>query len=264
MSVVASGQNRRQSEGRVWCARALLASLLGAAAVLSARSAGAVGLEGPADASRRLHLGVGAGADRVSGYGQDTYPFAEVSASAEALVWKRLSVGLAFTARWDVADYNDPLGRWRGNHGAAIAAQLFVGYDGPRFHISVGPWLYGAKRDRPSFRLSVLPYGVVRLRIGHLDGWHFNLHILDGAPFTAQGGALGVRLMVGLPTLGRSRAAAGVYTTLGEKVAGVALSDEIAGAGLGGSALRVGVLLGTDLEHVSTRPELTLFAGLAW
>jgi hypothetical protein len=234
------------------------------AAFFSARSARAVGLEGPGDASRRLQVGLGAGVDRVSGYGQDTYPFAEVSASAEALVWKRLSVGLAFSARGDLADYNDPLGRWRGNPGAAIAAQLFVGYDGPRFHISVGPWLYGAKRDRPSFRLSALPYGVVRLRIGHLDRWHFSLHILDGAPFTAEGGALGVRLLLGLPVMGRSRAAAGVYTTLGEKVAGVTAVDEITGAGPGGSALRLGVLLGTDLEHVSSRPELTVFGGLAW
>ena len=168
-------------------ARAALAALVAAGVSWSwAGSARAVGLEGPADATRRVQVGLGAGADRVSGYGQDTYPFAELSASAESLVWKRLAVGLAFSARWDLADYNDAVSRWRGNHGAAIAAQLFIGYDGPRFHISVGPWLYGARRDRPEFRLTALPYGVVRLRIGHLDRWHVNLHILDGAPFTAS------------------------------------------------------------------------------
>jgi hypothetical protein len=242
-----------------------LLPVLTVAAVLSApSSAGAVGLDGPADAERRLKVGLGAGADRVSGYGQDTYPFAELSAAGEALVWKRLSVGLAVSARWDLADYNDPLGRWRGNNGAAMAAQLFVGYDGPRFHISVGPWFYAARRQRPELRASVMPYGVLRMRIGHLDRWHFNLHILDGAPFTAEGGALGVRLLLGTPVWGRHRPTAGVYTTIGEKVAGVAVADEIAGVGLGGSALRLGVLLGTDLERPTTRPEATAFAGLAW
>jgi hypothetical protein len=227
-------------------------------------SAGAVGLDGPADAEQRLKVGFGAGADRVSGYGQDTYPFVELSAAGEALVWKRLSVGLAVSARWDLADYNDPLARWRGNNGAAVAAQLFVGYDGPRFHISAGPWFYGAKRQRPEFRASVMPYGVLRLRIGHLDRWHVNLHVLDGAPFTAEGAALGARFVLGAPVWGRHRVTAGPYATIGEKVAGVAVSDEIAGVGLRGSALRLSVLLGTDLERPTTRPEATAFAGLAW
>jgi hypothetical protein len=248
--------------------------LLGRAAVAARSAAGvllsfggsarAVGLEGPADATQRWQIGLGTGADRVSGHGQDTYAFAELSASAESLVWKRLSIGLAVSARWDLANYNDALSRWRGNHGGAIAAQLFVGYDGPRFHISVGPWLYGARRDRPDFRLAALPFGVVRLRIGHLDRWHFNLHVLDGAPFTAAGGAFGARLLVGAPVWGRHRAAGGLYTTIGEKTAGLAVTDEIAGVGPGGSALRVGGLLGTDLEKPSTRPELTLFGALVW
>lgn len=251
--------------GRRLLAAVAVVALLSTALLSSfAGSAHAVGLDGPADATRRVQVGFGAGADRVSGYGQDTYPFAELTASAESLVWKRLSVGLAFSARWDVADYNDALSGWRGRHGVAIAAQLFVGYDGPRFHLSVGPWLYGAKRDRPNFRLAVLPYGVVRLRIGHLDRWHFNLHILDGVPFTANGGAFGARFLVGAPVWGRHRAAAGVYTTIGEKTAGLAVTDEIAGGGPGGAALRLGGLLGTDIERPSSRPELTVFAALVW
>lgn len=224
----------------------------------------AVGLDGPADRERRFQAAVGAGADRVSGYGQDTYPFAELASSAEAVVWRRLSLGGALTARWDLGDHNDALGRWRGGQSAALAAQLFLGYDGPRFHLSVGSWLYGARRQRPEFRLAVLPYGVVRMRVGHLDRWHFKLHILDGAPFTAEGGALGVRLLLGAPVWGRHRASAGLYATLGENTLGLAASDEIAGLGPYGSALRVGGLLGTDLESPGTRPELTLYCGLAW
>jgi hypothetical protein len=241
-----------------------LAALAAGVVLMAASPARAVGLDGPADADLRLKVALGAGADRVSGYGQDTYPFTEVSAAAEARVWRGLAVGVAFSARWDLADYNDALGRWRGDNGASIAAQAFVGYDGPRFHLSVGPWLYGSQRQRPDFRASILPYGVLRLRVGHLDRWHFNLRVLDGAPFTAEGGALGVRLSLGAPVWGRHRATAGVYTTIGEKVAGVTLSDEIAGAGPASSALRLGVMLGTDLERPSTRPEATAFAGLAW
>lgn len=233
-------------------------------ALASPMPAAAVGLDGPADASRRLKFSLGAGADRVSGYGQDTYPFAEIAAAGEAVVWRRLSLGGALSMRWDLGDYNDALGRWRGGQRAAIAAQLFVGFDGPRFHLSVGPWLYGTKRQRPDFRLAVLPYGVLRMRIGHLDRWHFNLHVLDGAPFTAEGAAFGVRLMLGAPVWGRHRPNGGVYTTIGENTLGLAVTDEIAGAGPYGTALRVGGLLGTDLERAATRPELTLFAGLAW
>lgn len=232
--------------------------------VVSPGAASAIGLDGAAEATRRWSVSVGAGADRVSGYGQNTYPFAELGAAAEAAVWKRLTVGASASVRWDIADRDDALGRWRGGQGAAVAAQLFVGYDGPRFHLSVGPWLYGSGRRRPEFRTSVLPYGVVRLRVGHLDRWHVTLHVADGTPFTAEGGALGARLLLGAPVWGRHRLKAGVYTTLGEKTAGLAASDEIAALGPWGTALRLGGLLGTDLEKPGTRPELTVFAGLVW
>jgi hypothetical protein len=224
----------------------------------------AVGLDGPEDADRRVSVSLGGGADRVSGYGHDTYPFLEVSAGGEAVVWKRLVLGAAFSAREDLNDYNDALGHWRGDRSTAVAAQVFLAYDGPTFHVAVGPWLYGAKRDRPNFRAAVLPYGVLRLRFGHQDRWHFNVHVADGVPFTAEGGALGLRLMMGAPARGRHRPSAGIYTSIGEKTLGLAFSDEIAGVGPRGTALRYGGLLGTDLEHPGSRPELTGFLGLVW
>ena len=68
---------------------------------------------------------------------------------------------------------------------------------------------------------------MLRLRVGSLDGWHFNLRLLDGAPFTAEGGGPGLRLHLGLPPRGRHRLAGGVYTSLGEKVVGLSFADEI-------------------------------------
>jgi hypothetical protein len=243
----------------------LLASAGALAAVLTQAPgwAGAVGVEGPSRASVRRGLGLGAGMDQVGGYGQDRHPFVEVYGHLEGRLWRRLFVGGALSYRQDANDYNFALERWRGRQAPAVSAQLLVGYDGQIFHLAAGPWLYGSSRAREDFRATLLPFGVLRLRVGHLDRWHVNLRVADGAPFTSEGGALGVRLMVGAPVLGRHRPAAGLYTSLGEKTAGLALSDEIAAAGPAGLALRVGGLCGTDLDHRS-RLEITAFAGLVW
>ena len=145
-----------------------------------------------------------------------------------------------------------------------MAAQALVGYDGSYFHVSAGSWFYGDTRDGRRFRPAFLPYGVLRLRAGHLDRWHVNLRLIDGAPFTADGGGTGVRVQLGAPPLGAHRLAAGLYTSVGEKTAGLAVSDEIGDVDLvGGGAIRLGGLLGTDLGHPG-RLELTLFGGLVW
>lgn len=242
-----------------WVPALLLVTLMGAAAQVRA-----VGLDGPASALVRRSVAIGAGADRVSGYGHDTYPFVELSGSIEAVVWRRLVVGAMFSGRRDINDHDDALGRWTGEQTGGLAGQLIVGYDGPSFHVSLGPWLYGTARARPAFRAAVLPYGVLRLRFGHQDSWHFNVRLADGAPFTAEGGAMGLRLMLAAPPRGRHRAAGGLYTSIGEKTLGLAFADEVSGAGPGGRTLRLGALLGTDLERATTRPELTGFVGLLW
>jgi hypothetical protein len=69
--------------------------------------------------------------------------------------------------------------------------------------------------------------------------------------------------MLGLPPWGRHRLAGGLYTTIGEKVAGVALANEWADAGPRGSAIRIGVTLGADLDHL-LRTEGMTFVGLVW
>jgi hypothetical protein len=234
-----------------------------AALALAPGPAAAVGVEGAAGAHRRAGVGLGAGVDQVGGYGQDRHPFLEAFGHLEGRVWRGLFLGGLLSYRQDADDYNFALQRWRGRRAPALSAQLLVGYDGGSFHLAAGPWLYGSSRGRDSFRASLLPFGVLRLRVGNLDRWHVNLRVADGAPFTSEGGALGARLMVGAPARGRHRLAAGLYTSIGEKTVGVALSDEIAGAGPGGLALRVGGLLGTDLDH-SGRPEVTAFCGLVW
>jgi hypothetical protein len=224
----------------------------------------ALGLDGPEGAVRRVSANVGAGLDRVGGYGQSTYSFLEVSASDEEVVWKRLVVGGSFSLREDMGDYNDALHTWRGQRSTGAAAQLFVGYDGPAFHVSAGPWLYGASRDRPQFRARVLPYGFLRLRFGHQDRWHFKVRIADGAPFTAEGAGLGLRLMLGAPVWRGHRLSGGLYTSIGEKTLGLTWTDEMAARGPAGTALRWGGLLGCDLDQGGSRPELTGFVGLAW
>jgi hypothetical protein len=200
----------------------------------------------------------------VGGIGRDAYPFAETFAHGDVRVWRWLVVGGGVTMRGDLGDYNFALARWRGRS-AGLAAQVAVGYDGPAFHLSAGSWLYGDGRDGREFRATFLPWGVIRLRAGHLDRWHFNLRFLDGAPYTAEGGGTGVRLQLGAPPRGRHRLAGGLYTSLGEKTVGVIFSDEITvGAWLSASALRLGAMLGTDLGYLGARPELTTFAGLVW
>ncbi len=224
-------------------------------------AAHAIGVDGPADATRRLGAAVGGGWDQVGGYGRDGYPYIELAAHGEALVWRRLTLGLAVTARGDFADYNFALERWRGGS-AGTMARFTVGYDRPRFHLSGGPWLYGDNRDGRAFRLAFLSYGVLRMRIGSLDGWHFALRLADGAPFTAEGAGLGLRLLLGAPARGRHRMQIGPYTSIGETTAGVAVVDEVAQV-LAGHTLRVGLLVGTDYFHAA-RPELSLFAGSVW
>lgn len=240
---------------------------LAATAVLTAATmstAQAVGLDGPDAAGRRATVDLGTGLDRVGGYGQDTYSFVEVSAAGEARVWRRLVLGAAASVREDVNAYNDALAGWRGRPSTALAVQAFVGYDGTRFHLSAGPWLYGARRDRPRFHASILPYGFVRVRFGRSEGWHVNVRIADGAPFTAGGGGLAFRLMLGAPEWRGHRPTGGLYTSIGEKTVGLTWTDELPGAGPGGTALRWGGLLGCDLDRGFTRPELTGFLGLVW
>jgi hypothetical protein len=145
-----------------------------------------------------------------------------------------------------------------------VAAQLTLGYDGPGLHVSAGPWLYGNSRDNRRFRPALLPYGVVRLRAGSLDRWHFNLRLVDGAPFTAEGAGPGVRLLLGAPPRAGHRMAGGLYTSLGEKTVGLAFTDELAERGPAGTSLRWGALLGTNWDNALARPELTGFAGLVW
>ncbi|MES1157547.1 MAG: hypothetical protein ABUL67_00480 [Haliangium ochraceum] len=244
-------------------AACLLAAVQVIAAVAAIRPARAVGLEGPEDAVRRFGVGLGAGVDQVGGIGRDAFPFIEAFAHGESRAWRWVAVGGAVTARGDIADYNFALGRWRGQSGG-MAAQLWAGYDGPAFHLSAGSWWYGDSRDGRDFHVGFLPWGVIRLRAGHLDGWHLNLRIADGAPYTAEGGAAGVRLQVGTPPRGRHRLAVGLYTSVGEKTAGILVSDEIAAGGWGSSSLRLGAMVGTDLDHPGARPELTGFAGTVW
>jgi hypothetical protein len=239
-------------------AAAALALALGRGA-----QARAVGLEGPEDADHRVGAGLATGLDQVGGIGRDAFPFLEAFGHAEARVWRWLAIGGAASVRGDLGDYNYALQRWRGGS-PGVAAQLTVGYDGPGFHLSAGSWLYGNSRDNRRFRPAFLPYGVVRLRAGSLDRWHFNLRIVDGAPFTAEGAGPGVRLQVGAPPRSGHRLAGGLYTSLGEKIVGLTLTDELAERGPARTSLRLGALLGTNLDYPFARPELTAFAGLVW
>jgi hypothetical protein len=245
-------------------ARAAAASTFALALTLApGPSARAIGLEGPGEADQRVGAGLAAGFDQVGGIGRDGFPFGEVFGHADLRLGRWLALGAGLSVRGDIADYNYALGRWRGRS-AAITAQVTLGYDGPRFHLSAGSWLFGNDRDGRDFRAALLPYGVVRLRAGSLDRWHFMLHIADGAPFTAEGAGTGVRLLLGAPPRGAHRLAAGAYTSLGEKTVGLAVTDELAGAGPAGAALRVGGLAGVNWDNPGSRPELTMFAGLVW
>jgi hypothetical protein len=239
--------------------RALVPALVPA---LLVGSAFAVGLDGPQAADRRIEMAVGAGFDHVGGYGRDLYPFLEIAAQAEFRLWKHLDLGGGYGVRQDLDDYNYALGHWRGRNSPALVARVFAGYDGPSFHLSVGPWLYGSRRDRAQFRATVLPFGVLRLRAGHLDRWHVLVRLADGVPFTAEGG-LALRVLLAAPPRGAHRLAAGVYTTVGENVAGLTCTDEVSGLGPTGVALRLGASLGLDVVHTS-RPEAMVLTGLTW
>jgi hypothetical protein len=244
-------------------ARRRVAGGLLALALIGGGQAGAVGLEGPGDADRRVGGGLATGIDQVGGIGRDAFPFVEAFAHVDARLWRWLAAGGALSVRGDLGDYNYALERWRGRS-PGVAAQLTLGYDGPAFHLSAGPWLYGNSRDNRRFRPAFLPYGVVRLRAGSLDGWHFNLRIADGAPFTAEGAGPGVRLLLGAPPHAGHRFAGGLYTSLGEKTVGLAFTDEMAERGPAGTSLRFGALLGTAFDYGFARPELTAFVGLVW
>jgi hypothetical protein len=110
----------------------------------------------------------------------------------------------------------------------------------------------------------VLPYGFVRARFGRSDGWHVNVRVADGTPFTAGGGGLAFRLMLGAPEWRGHRLTGGLYTSIGEKTLGLTWSDERPDLGPAGTAVRWGGLLGCDLDQGVTRPELSGFVGLVW
>ena len=240
-----------------------------AALALRTTSAGAVGLEGAGAADRRIGVGVGTGWDQVAGIGRDAYPFVELYAHADLRLPVGLALGAALGLRRDLADYNFALARWR--HGSnGIDAQLAIGYDGPAFHLSVGPALVGDSRNSSAFQVGILPLGTLRLRVGHQDGWNVGLRLLQNLPGAAGGGAISARLDFGLRPTGLHRLRAGLYTSAAEATAGLAASDEFPIAALGVSpsgplsqvsTIRLGCLLGSDLGHL-TRPELTCSAGL--
>ncbi len=246
---------------------ARLALAVALALTAGAATARAVGLEGPAQAEDRFGIGLGQGLDQVGGHGRNLYLFSETYLHAETRLLGGLYLGGAFSYRRDFSEYNYALERWHQGY-PGLAVQALVGYDARYFHISAGSWLYASARDAASFHAALLPYGVLRLRIGSLDGWHFNLRLLDGAPFTAEGGGPGLRLHLGLPPRGRHRLAGGVYTSLGEKVVGLSFADEIdlrltSQRRLGRPSIRVGANVGTDISHLG-RPEIMLFGGIIW
>ena len=238
-------------------------SALAVALLLAASPAHAVGLSGEAAADRRYEAALGAGLDHVGGYGRDSYPFVELGAAAEARVLRHLAMGAIAGYRQDLDDYNYALEHWRHRQSPALALRLFAGYDGPRFHLSIGPSLYGARRDREHFRLTGLPLTVLRLRIGSQDGWHLRFRLGDTVATSAEGGFLGLRAMIGAPPRGRHRLSGGLYTTLGENVVGLVADDEMAGRLPLGRALRWGACLGFDFVHLA-RAEATIFAALVF
>jgi hypothetical protein len=245
-----------------------LAILLTALA-LRTTTARAVGLEGAAAADRRSGVGVGTGWDQVAGVGRDAYPFVELYVHTDLRLPAGLALGAALGLRRDLADYNFALGRWR--HGSnGIDAQIAIGYDGPAFHLSVGPALAGDNRNSSAFQVGLLPLGTLRLRVGRQDGWNVGLRLLENVPGAAGGGAISARLDVGLRPTGLHRLRAGLYASAAEATAGLAASDEFPLAALGVSpsgplrqvsTIRLGCLLGSDLGHLA-RPELTCSAGV--
>ncbi|MDX2024546.1 MAG: hypothetical protein SF187_30170 [Deltaproteobacteria bacterium] len=228
--------------------------------ILGARDARAVGLEGDEAATTRLGAGLAAGVDQVGGYAQDAYPFAEIYGHAETRVGRWLYLAAVGSYRQDINNYNHAVQSWRGQHAPAFALQTLIGYDGRRFHISMGPWAYGASRRRPDFRARVLPYGVLRVRFGQQSHWHGGLQVGDAAPFTASGG-YSARFMMGAPAFGAHRGSAGIYTSIGEKVLGLTAMDEFRVAAA--TDWRFGGSFGTMISHPG-HIELAAFFGFIW
>lgn len=138
-----------------------------------------------------------------------------------------------------------------------------MGYESPAFHVSVGPSWTGHDRGSDRFRAGILPFGVLRLRIGHQDRWHGALRLMDGVPSTAGGGAISLRFELAPPPRGQHRPRFGVYGSAAETTAGISASNEWPVGLPGITALRVGCLLGTHLRHAS-RPEFTCAAGVVF
>jgi hypothetical protein len=252
-----------------------LVALLTSAALPSA--ARAVGLEGDAASARRVGAGVGLGWDQVAGVGRDAYPFVELYGHGELRLRDHLALGAALGLRRDLANYNFALGRWRGGS-TGIDAQLTIGYDGARFHLSLGPAMVAHDRWEGGFQVGLLPLGTVRLRIGSQEGWNVGVRLIESVPGSAGGGSVGARLDLGLPpsshagspTFGH-RVRAGLYTSAAEGTAGLSISDEFpidvfGGAGAGftwrrARTLRLACLLGADRGHLR-RGEVTCAAEL--
>lgn len=257
---------------RWWARSAAVAAVVTVARISDAR---AVGLEGDGAAAERFGAGLGCGWDQVGGVGRDAYPFLELYGEADARLLGgaagAFAVGAGASLRRDLGDYNFALSRWRGgSNGAGL--HLALGYDGPAFHLSLGPWLVGDSRDGDHFRGGLVPIGVVRLRAGHQDAWHVAVHLIDGVPSTAGGGAVSLRLELAPPPRGVHRLRFGVYVSAAEDTAGLSVSDEwpIARATMSTRihprirATRAACLLGTDLAHAGVRPELTCSAGVVF
>ena len=231
------------------------------ATLLFVRTAWAVGVEGQSHATSRVGVGLASGVDQVGGYAQDAYPFAELYGHAETRLGGWVYLGAAGSFRQDLHNYNYALEQWRGERSPGVALQTFVGYDAERFHISVGPWLYGAGRRRPHFRARVLPYGTLRIRFGSLAAWHGGFQLGDAAPFTASGG-YGARIMVGSPARRGHQPSAGIFTSIGEKVIGLIAVDELRSSGKS-VAWRFGGSLGTMISHPA-HVEAAGFCGVVW
>lgn len=223
-------------------------------------TARAVGVEGNGSTSTRLGVGVAAGLDQVGGYGQDAYPFGEIYGHAETRIANWLYAAFAASYRQDLQHYSYASSRWRQDSAPGVVAQALFGYDGRSFHISLGPWMYGSSRRRPNFRMGLLPYGVLRLRVGQLEHWHARLHIGDGAPFTGLGG-YSARIVLGMPRKGSQALSGGAYMTLGEKVAGLTIEDTWSTPRA--YTWRFGGNVGAVTDTLS-RVELSGFFGAVW
>jgi hypothetical protein len=222
-----------------------------------------VGLEGPADASRRLQVSGAAGWDRVAGFGTSGYAFLELGARGEALVWKHLALSLNADLRQDVAAYDYALERMTSVAAPAFAAQLEIAYDGPKVHIGGGPWVYGSGRSG-DYRVGgmwVVPFGVLRARFGSLDGDYVTIQLADGTPLTANGGTA-LRLAEHF-RCGDRHLAAGVYWTGLENTAGFVLSDEHVDAANRSSWI-YSVLVGTNVDEFLAQMELAVSVGRAF